>query len=108
MPLNSWPYFLKASDSWVSLIDEKSALVSDWVNESVDIEARYFKVEVFGNKDGGNTQARELEILGKNVFDVGNSVTIEELNGHIEDWKAGRLSLSDLMDVIRAWESGAE
>ena len=57
-------------DAWTSAFSNKNAFVNGWLTESLNIEARYVRVEVLGdaiNFSPGRTQAREFEIYGAEV-----------------------------------------
>lgn len=70
-----WTFKYKkfSSDPWTVAFLDKDAFVNNWATESLNIKARYARVEVLGdniNYTPGHTQARELEIYGTEAMDI--------------------------------------
>jgi peptidoglycan hydrolase-like protein with peptidoglycan-binding domain len=60
-------YKKNSGDSWTTNFSSKNAFINDWSIQSLNIKARFVRIEVFGdsnNSSPGQTQARELEIYG--------------------------------------------
>ena len=58
------------SDAWTVAFSDKNVFVNGWLTESLNIKARYMRVEVLGdsiNFSPGRTQVRELEIYGTEI-----------------------------------------
>ena len=111
----SFYYKLDSGDSWSTAFEEKDAFMDDWSSQSLDVNARYVRVEVFGNPSYPATQARELEIYG--ILSTGsvcgssdaNSdsiISINELINYISEWKMGSVTINELIDAIGEWKNG--
>ncbi len=67
----SWSasYKNEATAPWTRLFSGKNAQINGWTNQTMNITARYFRVEIRGRGvegvSSGRAQAKELEIYGK-------------------------------------------
>ncbi len=113
----SWTfqYKINSGDSWTTAFSGVNALFSDWVEQNLNVNARYVKVEVFGNQAIPATQARELEIYGTAVSgsscgdadtNTDGEVDIVEIINYMASWKAGSVTIENLMIGIGEWKNG--
>ncbi|MEZ4272160.1 MAG: hypothetical protein R3C68_12240 [Myxococcota bacterium] len=82
---------LDHDEPWKEVFVDVPALFNDWSTQSLNLQARYARVEVMGNPTGEGTQARELEILGEPVDCIAEEETCDgadnDCDGRIdEDW----------------------
>ncbi len=114
----NWSLYYKTNsgDAWTTAFSEADAFVDDWVTQSLSIKARYARVEINGNPSYPAVQANELEIYGtaastsscNSLADSdGNSIiSINELINYISQWKAGSVTIGNLIDAIGKWKDG--
>ena len=112
-------YKRNSEDSWTTAFSDVNVLFTDWSEQSLDITARFVRIEVIGNQVAPATQARELEIHGS-LHEGGQTyhradsnpqdcvISIDELVVFMNRWKVSiaDVGMIEMMEAIELWKGG--